>query len=89
MRVWEVELGKAVADGNSHNKNNWTGCSPLNDLNQSLCLPFPFSMLFSPIFQRYSFSNVYYSFFNLCVSYWSAVVGKILYLAIFFGCKYF
>lgn len=35
------------------------------------------------LFQRYSFSNVY--FLNVCVNYRRVVLGKVLYLAILFG----
>lgn len=63
-----------------------TAATPVLTTQRAVCFSLTFSMLFSPVFQRYSFSDF---FLNLCVNYRRVAVGKVLYLAIFLGCRYF
>lgn len=70
----------------SHKEDRWAGCNHPSSQNQRAAyFSLPFSMMFSLCFRDTHF--LMFIFLNLCVNY--RRVGKVLYLAIFFGCKYY
>lgn len=71
----------------SHNEDRWADCIHPSSQNQrAACFSLTFSMMFSLCFRDTHF--LMFFFLNLCVNCRRVTVGKVLYLAIFFGYEY-